>query len=58
MNDQLLRARNATIGELERFLWVNRDKDGASCRSSRVRNAPLATVGARKAACREGPLRD
>ena len=22
MNDQLLRARNATIGELERFLWV------------------------------------
>jgi hypothetical protein len=29
-------------------LWVNRDWAGASCRSSRVRNAPLATVGAKK----------
>jgi hypothetical protein len=28
---------------------------GASCRSSYVRNAPLATVGLKKAACREGP---
>ena len=28
---------------------------GASCRSSHVRNAPLATVGLKKAACREGP---
>jgi hypothetical protein len=28
----------------------------ASCRSSNVRNAPLATVGPKKAACREGPL--
>jgi hypothetical protein len=27
---------------------------GASCKSSHVRNAPLATVGAKKAACREG----
>ena len=26
----------------------------ASCRSSHVRNAPLATVGPKKAACREG----
>jgi hypothetical protein len=29
---------------------------GASCRSSHVRNAPLATVGPKKAACRDGPL--
>jgi hypothetical protein len=29
---------------------------GASCRSSNVRNAPLATLGPKKAACREGPL--
>jgi hypothetical protein len=29
---------------------------GASCRSSHVRNAPLATVGAKKAACRTGPI--
>ena len=28
---------------------------GASWRSSHVRNAPLATVGLKKAACREGP---
>ena len=28
---------------------------GASCRSSNVRNAPLATVGPKKAACRVGP---
>jgi hypothetical protein len=31
---------------------------GASCRSSHVRNAPLATLGPIKAACREGPIRD
>jgi hypothetical protein len=31
---------------------------GASCRSSHVRNAPLATVGPKKAACRDGPTRD
>jgi hypothetical protein len=28
---------------------------GASCRSNNVRNAPLATVGPKKAACRDGP---
>jgi hypothetical protein len=28
---------------------------GASCRSSHVRNAPSATVGPKKAACRDGP---
>ena len=28
----------------------------ASCGSSHVRNAPLATVGSKKAACREGPI--
>ena len=28
---------------------------GANCRSSNVRNAPLATVGPKKAACRDGP---
>jgi hypothetical protein len=31
---------------------------GASCRSSHVRNAPLATVGPKKAACRDGPISD
>jgi hypothetical protein len=31
---------------------------GASCRSSQVRNAPFATVGPKKAACREGPKGD
>jgi hypothetical protein len=31
---------------------------GASCRSSNVRNAPLATVGLKKTACREGPRTD
>ena len=34
----------------------NRDWAGASCRSSNVRNAPLATVGPKKAACRDGPI--
>jgi hypothetical protein len=29
---------------------------GASCRSSNVRDAPLATIGPKKAACRDGPL--
>ena len=29
---------------------------GASCRFSHVRNAPLATVGPKKAACRDGPI--
>jgi hypothetical protein len=28
---------------------------GASCRSSHVRNAPLATLGHRSATCRDGP---
>jgi hypothetical protein len=31
---------------------------GASCRSSHVRNAPLATVGPKRASCRDGPLAD
>jgi hypothetical protein len=31
---------------------------GASCRSSHVRNAPLTTVGPKKAACRNGPQAD
>ena len=29
---------------------------GASWRSGHVRNAPLATVGPKKAACRDGPM--
>ena len=33
-------------------------QSGASCRSSHVRNALLATVGPKKAACRNGPLGD
>jgi hypothetical protein len=32
--------------------------DEASCRSSHVRNAPLATVGPKKAACRDGQIGD
>jgi hypothetical protein len=28
---------------------------GASCRSNHVRNAPLATLGPKKAACHDGP---
>jgi hypothetical protein len=28
----------------------------ASCRSSHVRNAPLSTVGPKKAACRDGNI--
>jgi hypothetical protein len=31
---------------------------GVSCRSSHVRNAPLAIVGPKKVACREGPIAD
>jgi N-hydroxyarylamine O-acetyltransferase len=31
---------------------------GASCRSIRVRNAPLATLGHRSATCRDGPQAD
>ena len=31
---------------------------GASCRPSHVRDAPLATVGPKKTACRGGPQRD
>ena len=31
---------------------IYRELGGASCRSSHVRNAPLATVGLKKAACR------
>jgi hypothetical protein len=38
------------------LLRVNRDWGGASCRSSNVRNARLATVGSKKAACRDGPI--
>ena len=30
-------------------------RGGASCRSSDARNAPLATVGLKKAPCRDGP---
>jgi hypothetical protein len=39
------------------FLHTQRQSrlGGASCRSSHVRNAPLATVGPKKAACRDGP---
>jgi hypothetical protein len=39
--------------ELENGLGQSR-QGGASCRSSHVRNAPLATVGQKKAACRYG----
>ena len=31
---------------------------GPSWRSNHVRNAPLATVGPKKAACRDGPIND
>jgi hypothetical protein len=31
---------------------ANRDRAGASCTSSNVRNAPLATVGPKNATCR------
>jgi len=31
---------------------------GVSCRSSHVRNPPLATVGPKKVACRDGPEGD
>ena len=34
---------------------IYREQGGASCRSSHVRNAPLATLGPIKAACREAP---
>jgi len=34
---------------------IYREQGGASCRSGHVRNAPLATVVPKKAACREGP---
>jgi hypothetical protein len=40
-------------GAVLRLSCVNRDR--ASCRSSHVRNAPLSTVGPKKAACRDGP---
>ena len=37
---------------------IYRELGGASCRSSHVRNAPLATVGPKKAACRNAlPIR-
>ena len=59
----------ARAGCIERFtsgicerLWVkfpgptrHERLGGASGRSRRVRNAPLATVGPKNAACREGP---
>ena len=38
--------------------WVQSRLGGASCRSNHVRNAPLATVGPNKAACRDGPVAD
>ena len=38
-------------GKFQKFLA--RPRCGPSCRSSRVRNAPLATVGLKKAACRD-----
>jgi hypothetical protein len=34
---------------------INRDWAGQAAGSSHVRNAPLATVGPKKAACRDGP---
>ena len=37
--------------------WGQSRLSGASCRSSNVRNAPLAT-GPKKAACRDGPTAD
>jgi hypothetical protein len=36
----------------------NRDWAGQAARSDHVRNAPLATVGPKKAACRHGPEAD
>jgi hypothetical protein len=36
--------------------WGQSQQGGASCRSSHVRNAPLATVDLKKAACRDGPI--
>jgi hypothetical protein len=37
------------------LLRVNRNWAGQAAGSSQVRNAPFATVGPKKAACREGP---
>ena len=43
-----------------KFLRATRQSrlGGASCRSSHVRYAPLATLGPKKAACRDGPTTD
>ena len=45
-------------GGFPRPLRVNHDRAEQACRSSHVRNAPLATVGQKKAAYRDGPIRD
>jgi hypothetical protein len=53
---QKIRSGRWRPGKFQKFLA--RPRCGPSCRSSRVRNAPLATVGLKKAACRDGPERD
>ena len=40
------------------LLRVNRDWAEQAAGSSNVRNAPLATVGLKEAACRKGPISD
>ena len=42
----------ANLAEEKRLTVLESELSGASCRSSHVRNAPLATVGPKKAACR------
>ena len=45
-------------GALLRLPMCQSRLGGASCRSSHVRNAPLATVGPKMAARRDGPAAD
>ena len=52
---QVSRAAVASRTALNVCSGYHSRQGGASCRSSDVRDAPLATVGPKKAACRDGP---
>ena len=55
----LLRVRTAVNFQSVKTSALGQSRQGgASCRSSHVRNAPLATVDPNKAACRNGPIGD
>src|SRR4029077_9746975 len=56
--DDHIRNLSEARGEIPWAYSATATMGGASCRSSHVCNARLATVGPKKAACRDGPSSD